>query len=63
MRGAGRDVCNGLEVGADVDQMLEGGARYQDKRPVAKKMWATMMHTLQAIGAIPKKSAPQKVVA
>jgi DNA polymerase-1 len=63
MRGAGRDVCNGLEVGADVDQMLEGGARYQDKRPVAKKMWATMMHTLQAIGAIPKKSAPRKAVA
>ena len=52
MKAAGRDVCNGLEIGVDVDQRLEHGARYQDKRPVAKKMWATVMGTLQEIGAV-----------
>ena len=55
MRGAGRDVCNGLEIGVDVDQLLDGGARYRDKRPMAKKMWATIMNTLQAIGALPRE--------
>lgn len=55
MRGAGRDVCNGLEIGVDVDQMLVGGARYRDKREVALKMWATIMNTLQAIGALPRE--------
>ena len=34
---------------------LEGGARYRDKRPMAQKMWATIMNTLQAIGALPRK--------
>ena len=48
---AGRDVCDGFEIGVDVDQMLEGGARYRDKRPVAKKMWATIMDALQAVGS------------
>lgn len=57
MKGAGRDVCNGLEIGVDVDQMLEKGARYQDKRPVAKQMWATMMRALQDIGAMPRAAA------
>jgi DNA polymerase I len=57
MREAGRAVCNGLEIGVDVDQKLERGARYQDKRQVAKKMWATVMSTLQAIGAMPKRAA------
>jgi DNA polymerase I len=57
MRTAGRDVCDGLDVGVDVDQMLVGGAGYQDKRPVAKKMWATMMATLEAIGAMPRRVA------
>jgi DNA polymerase I len=55
MRGAGRDVCHGLEIGVDVDQLLEHGARYHDKRPVAQKMWATIMNTLQTIGALPQK--------
>ena len=54
MRGAGRDVCNGFEIGVDVDQILRPGARYRDKRPVAKKMWATMMQKLQEIGALPE---------
>lgn len=55
IRNAGRTVCNGLEVGVDVDQKLIGGVRYQDKRPVAKKMWSTIMATLEAIGAAPRK--------
>jgi hypothetical protein len=58
MQAAGRDVCNGLEVGVDVDQTLENGARYRDKRPVAKRMWTTMMLALQAIGAIPEGPVP-----
>jgi DNA polymerase family A len=55
MRQAGRDVCNGLEIGADEDQRLVGGARYQDKRPMAKKMWGTMMDALENVGALPKR--------
>ena len=47
MRVAGGEVCGGFEIGVDVDQKLENGARYRDKRPVAQKMWATMMETLQ----------------
>src|SRR6516225_4052058 len=43
---AGRDCCNGLTIGADVDQLLEGGARYRDKRPIARKMWAEIMDVL-----------------
>ncbi len=54
MLAAGRDVCGGLEIGVDVDQMLKGGARYRDKRPVAQKMWSTVMDALQAVGALPK---------
>jgi hypothetical protein len=55
MRSAGRDICSGLEVGVDVDQKLMGGARYRDKRPVAIKMWGTVMSTLEAIKAIPSR--------
>jgi hypothetical protein len=55
MRGAGRDVCRGLEIGVDIDQKLEGGARYRDKREMAQKMWSTIMNTLQAIGALQRK--------
>ena len=58
MRGAGRDTCDGLEIGVDVDQKLENGARYRDKRPMAKKMWKTMMRTLQEIGALPEGPLP-----
>jgi hypothetical protein len=57
MRWAGRTVCDGLEIGVDVDQRLEHGARYQDKRPMAQKMWATIMRTLQTVGALPKRDA------
>lgn len=52
MKAAGRDVCNGFEIGVDVDQKLEHGARYRDKRPVAQAMWDTIMQTLAEIGAI-----------
>jgi DNA polymerase I len=55
MRKAGRETCNGLEIGVDVDQELRGGARYRDKRPVAKEMWETMVRTLQTIGALPEE--------
>ena len=54
MRHAGTTTCNGLEIGVDIDQRLERGARYRDKRPLAGKMWATMMDVLQEIGALPK---------
>jgi hypothetical protein len=58
MRVAGREVCGGLEIGVDTDQELHNGARYRDKRPVAKRMWATMMRTLQEIGALPEGPLP-----
>ena len=53
MKSAGRDVCNGLEVGADVDQRLMHGARYADKRPQAIKLWGSVMETLARVKAIP----------
>jgi hypothetical protein len=56
MRTAGRDVCGGFEIGVDIDQMLGDGARYRDKRPVAQKMWSTIMGTLEAIDAVPRKA-------
>jgi DNA polymerase I len=58
MRAAGREVCGGFEIGVDVDQRLEQGARFRDKRPVAVSMWRTMMEALQAIGAIPDGELP-----
>ena len=59
---AGRDVCEGFEIGVDTDQYLvgadfAGGARYNDKREMAKKLWSTIMDTLERIGAVPKRSA------
>ena len=33
MRTAGREICDGFEIGVDEDQVLQGGARYSDKRP------------------------------
>ena len=52
----GRDVCNDFEIGVDVDQMLVGGTRYRDKRPMAQKMWDTIMSVLQAVGALPRSA-------
>ena len=55
MRVAGADVCDGLAIGVDQDQKLLNGTRYQDKRPLAKKMWATVTGTLIEMGALRKK--------
>jgi len=55
MREAGRDVCDGFDIGVDVDQMLKGGARYADKRPVAQKMWKTIVQALRDVGAEPEE--------
>jgi DNA polymerase I-like protein with 3'-5' exonuclease and polymerase domains len=57
MRQAGRDVCGGLTIDAEVDQMLENGARYHDKRPMAQQMWQTVMRALEAVGAMPERKA------
>ncbi len=54
MKAASRDVCGGFEIGVDIDQRLKHGARYCDKRAVAKKMWQTINDTLHRVGAIPK---------
>ena len=53
MRIAGTEVCGGLEIGVDTDQKLTGGARYRDKRPLAKHMWEVVMGVLREIGALP----------
>ena len=58
MRRAGAEVCRGLDIGVGIDQRLERGARYRDKRPVAKKMWNAMMGVLQRIGALPEGELP-----
>jgi DNA polymerase I len=50
MRAAGSDVCNGFEIGVDIDQRLEHGARYRDKRPVAQRIWQTIMDVLRELG-------------
>ena len=52
---AGREICGGFEIGVDVDQWLIGGARYRDKRPIAQKMWRTIMNALRSVGALPEK--------
>src|SRR5262249_35111122 len=57
MRIAGREVCDGFEIGVDVDQMLIGGARYRDKRPMAQRMWSSIEDVLEAIGAIKRKAS------
>ena len=67
MKAAGRDVCKGFEIGVEVDQMLENGAHYRDKRPVAKKMWTTIMQTLTDIGidvdvdVVPQEDRPRAI--
>jgi DNA polymerase I len=50
MKAAGRAVCDGFEIGVDVDQRLGRGVRYHDKRPVAQKMWRAIMDALREIG-------------
>jgi DNA polymerase-1 len=54
---AGRDVCDGFEIGVDTDQLLRGGERYYDKREKAQELWKTIMEALEAIGAVRKRGA------
>ena len=54
MKAASRDACDGFEIGVGVDQLLENGAHYRDKRPVAKTMWDTVMRALERVRAIPE---------
>jgi hypothetical protein len=56
MRWASREVCGGFELGIDVERLARG-AHYQDKRPMAKKMWSTITLTLQDIGAAPRRAS------
>jgi hypothetical protein len=60
MKKAGTEVCGGLEIGVDIDQRLEHGARYRDKRDVARKMWDTIMEVLVEIGALPKTTEGER---
>jgi hypothetical protein len=46
-----------LEIGVDIDQRLEHGARYRDKRQVAQQMWATIMRVLRSVKALPREAA------
>jgi DNA polymerase-1 len=55
MSQAGCDVLAGFKIGVDADPPLENGARYQDKRDVAREMWSTIMSTLQDLGALLKE--------
>jgi DNA polymerase I len=55
MRAAGKEVCGGFEVGADVDfDSRKKGQRFIDKRPVALAMWKVVMDVLREIGALPR---------
>jgi hypothetical protein len=56
MRVAGKDICDGLEIGVDADQTLTNGTRYRDKRPVAGQMWDTIMSVLKTLNAIPQQA-------
>jgi hypothetical protein len=52
MMAAGREVCDGLEIGVDgdgADELLVNGARYQDKRPDAIRLWDVVMRTLEGV--------------
>jgi DNA polymerase I len=61
---AGRDVCEGFEIGVGYSaigmdpatgkitkKILSGGERYRDGRDMAQKLWATVMGALEDIGA------------
>jgi hypothetical protein len=55
MRRAGTEVCNGLEIGVELEfDSRKHGARFYDKRPVAEAMWKTVMGVLLEVGALPK---------
>jgi DNA polymerase I-like protein with 3'-5' exonuclease and polymerase domains len=55
MRTIGREICDGIDVGVDLDWSTNTGLRYRDKREVAQKMWDTIMDVLVSIGVLPLK--------
>jgi DNA polymerase-1 len=59
MRVAGRELCEGINVGVDVSwSSIDGGdQRFRDKRPMAKAMWGTIEDVLRAIGALRRENA------
>jgi hypothetical protein len=57
MRAVGREICDGITVGVDLDWSTRNGPRYRDKREMAQKMWATIMDVLVSIGTLPLKDA------
>ena len=59
---AGRDVCDGLEIGVDADQRFTMGRDTATSGRWRQKMWATMMRTLQEIGALPEGPIAVKYV-
>ncbi len=67
---AGRDTCDGFEIGVDYSaigfdpmtgkitkKIIGPGERYRDKRKMAQKLWATVMDALKDIGALPQEAA------
>ena len=53
MRRVGSEICEGINVGVDLDwSTAKTGPRYQDKRPLAKSMWEAIMNVLHALGAL-----------
>jgi hypothetical protein len=56
MRAVGREICDGIDVGVDLDWCTKlHRHRYHDKREMAKKMWDTIMDVLVSIGVLPLK--------
>jgi hypothetical protein len=53
MQDAGREICDGFEIGVDLDRRIESGDHYRDRR--GEDMWKTIMDTLITIGALKKK--------
>ena len=58
MRAVGREVCDRIDVGVDLDwSTMQTGRRYRDKRPLAVKMWADIIDILQSIGVDLREAA------
>lgn len=57
MEQAGAEVCGEFEIGVEIDfNSRRHGARFADKREVARKMWGTVMDVLAEIGALAEAS-------
>jgi hypothetical protein len=55
---AGRETCGGFEIGVDNGiKPLTGGERYADQRPMAIRLWSTMMDALEKIGVRKREAA------